>query len=211
MSQYPIIKKCFKCEEVKSISEFYTHKNMHDGHLNKCKECAKKDARMNQKSSSKHSNSYDKTEKGVIRVMYKTQRSNSKRRGHKPPSYTKAELKEWLYKNGFKNLFQKWKDSGYNRWMKPSVDRIDDTKGYSFDNIRLVTAQENLDHAIRDKMHGKGTQGKACKKVECYKDGKLIAEYVSFSDACRSVGYNMERSIKTGKPDKKNGFVWRYK
>jgi hypothetical protein len=53
-------KKCFKCGEVKLLSEFHKHKQMRDGHLNKCKDCAIKDSKDHRANNIDKVRAYDR-------------------------------------------------------------------------------------------------------------------------------------------------------
>ena len=197
------MKKCFKCGIEKELSEFYKHKQMLDGHLNKCKECTKSDVKNNDTN-------YGENEYGVVRVMYDAQVFNSKRRGHGSPTYTKEELRAWLYENGYKNLYDKWVGSGRQKMLKPSCDRIDDYKGYSLDNIQLMTWGENHNKQAEDILKGRSTSGERCKALQQFdREGKLMCEFVSLSSAKRVMGYSMERALRKEIIDK-NGYYWRY-
>jgi hypothetical protein len=45
------MKACFKCGEIKPLTEYYKHGQMKDGHLNKCKTCTKKDVHIHRHES----------------------------------------------------------------------------------------------------------------------------------------------------------------
>ena len=194
------MKKCFKCNEEKPINSFYHHKKMKDGYLSKCKECTKSD--------NKNYPNSDLTEHGVIRIIYKTQKRNCKIRKMDMPNYSKLQLKEWLYENGFKELFDIWSKSGYKKNFKPSIDRLDDFKSYSFDNIKLGTWLDNKNHQVLDILNGLGTGGKRCKPVIQLHNNRIVAKYHSYSSAERTVKYDFHRLIDSGIPDKQNGYLW---
>lgn len=76
--------------------------------------------------------------------MFTDQNQNSKKRGHKPPTYTLDELRTWIKAQpDTEALFIMWKVSGYNEYLKPSIDRIDNNISYEFDNLQMMTWREN--------------------------------------------------------------------
>ena len=53
-------KKCFKCLRMLPLDAFYKHAAMANGHLNKCKECTKKDAKKHRIENIERIRQYDR-------------------------------------------------------------------------------------------------------------------------------------------------------
>ncbi len=124
-----------------------------------------------------------RTKTGLVTQIYKDQRHNSKRRGHSMPEYTRLDLQAWLFEQElFHMLHKDWVESGYDRMLVPSVDRIDDEVHYRFDNIQLMTWQENWDKGNISNAIRLGTA------VEVLRDGKVVGIFVSLNEAGRVLG-----------------------
>ncbi len=51
----------------------------------------------------------------------------------------------------FLDLFTIWVNSGYERKLTPSIDRIDSNKGYTLDNMQWLTHSDNSSKGAKNK------------------------------------------------------------
>ena len=197
-------RNCAKCQSLKNLESFPKNKLKHLGRGHTCLECSKQQIK-----------DYYKTRVGIAKAIYLGQVSSSKYRNYPKPSYSSKEFCKWILSQGnFEELYLGWVKSNYHKDSKPSADRIDDYKSYSFDNIRLVTWKENRDNLSKSKFIGKNNK-QSRSVVQLTSTGKFIKEFYSIAQASREVNVNTKNIIYCcqEKPKYKTakGFIWKYK
>lgn len=203
-------KVCTVCKKNKPLTEYHKGRGTY-GLKPDCKECVKNASR---------------TKLRVLIDSFNHQVRNSIKRNYEPPSYTKDELIEWAMGNPtFHKLYMEWKESGYKTQLKPSIDRIDDYKSYSINNIQIATFSKNQQNYYLNTIEGNTTK-KSLAIDQLSLDGKFIKRFPSIQLAGRELGIapiNIQRCC-SGKPIpfKRNGrnmtriqktaggFKWRY-
>ena len=143
------MKKCITCRAEKELEEFYKHPFTSDGRLGKCKDCCKR------YQSTRDTRAYDlnryrnnvKRHLSVKYSMIKTRCSGSKQ----SPSYagreflTREEWDKWCEQSysTFISLYENWRASGFQKRLAPSIDRVDNNKGYIVGNLQWLTQSAN--------------------------------------------------------------------
>ena len=102
-----------------------------------------------QKRRRQDNKKYERTRKGKLMRTYRNMQSRTEGlvkshlyRGL--PLLDRGEFYEWsLSSPEYNTLYDKWVQSGYNKKLSPSIDRVDPSEGYTLSNIRWVTHSEN--------------------------------------------------------------------
>jgi hypothetical protein len=194
-------KKCSSCGEGKLIIEFPKRSRSKDGLREDCIMCSRKSGR-----------DHRRTKNGVVTVMFSTQKISSIKRNHPKPSYSKQELKDWLFSQKvFHELYDNWVISGYDTYKKPSCDRKDDYKPYTLSNLRVVTWKVNVDKYHEDQKNGINNKNNKA-VVGIHKRTGVKMEFHSISEAGRHFG---ARSVSishclNGRSKSAHGYKWEF-
>lgn len=182
---------CKVCNKEKDLSDFSKRKEGLNGYRHECKLCF-----------SIRQLKFSRTEIGLSGNIFRDQKKDSKYRGHTPPSYSLKEFREWLFnQKNFKLLFNNWVKSDYKKDKRPSVDRLDNLQGYFFDNIQLLTWEENNEknYESRRKLKRKSLKiihnGEEVTLTEYCKLHKLNRSTISWR--INSQGWSFEKAVST--------------
>lgn len=167
------MKVCSQCKKELPLDSFDKQKTGKQGVRADCKACKKR---------------FVQSKEGLVNKIYSQQKSKSKLRKHPLPAYTKEDLYLWLFSNPeYDKLYTKWVSSGYSTKLIPSVDRLDDYKPYTLENIQLMTWEENSNKYNQDQKKGlNNKRNLAVDQLDL--EGNFIKRFHSASYAAREVG-----------------------
>ena len=173
------MKVCSKCKIYKELKSFWKDSRDKNWIRCTCKDCVNKSHLK-----------YKRTIPWLASWIYSTQLRNCRTRKCDKPTYSNEELKEWLREqDSLELLYNNWVESWFNPRLTPSIDRIDDYKWYSFDNIQLMTWDENNKKAHKDMREWRNNkQSKTIIWKNIYTGEKI--EYYSITQAARKIWIN---------------------
>ena len=192
------LKYCPSCKRDRDATKFCKASDRGDGLNGQCKSCAR-EAR-NTKISLAHRLHYNQTNKSI-------------ERGYALPAYSRDELYSWLMSQElFHTLHSEWKQSGYKKMLTPSVDRLDDYVSYEFNNIQLMTWEENKTKGHLDRRNKVNTKTHST-VIQYTKDGVFVAEFVGMKTAYQMTGVRNGNisDVCNGKRKTAGGYIWRLK
>lgn len=153
---------CQKCDTIMDLSKFSPNNRMH------CVKC-----------KSVYQTKFYHTIKGIKSQLYESVKSMNKQRGHSKFECEFLIFSNFLDENNINVLFDNWKSSGFKKSFVPSLKRIDGNKGYSMNNMVLMTYDENYNSSRIDLINGKGKIGESMTIPICSIDTKGNTRYHS--------------------------------
>lgn len=142
------------------------------------------------------------TPKGVLTNMYQHMKLRYK------VDFTLKEFQEkYLNDSCYIGLHKRWSESGHNKQLKPSLDRVDCRGHYSWDNVEMMTWTEN-----REKQSSvDGKRGRKPAVLQIY-NGEIVRRFESQLQAIKELGLHQGNlsSVLNGRRKFIGGYTYIY-
>lgn len=147
-------KRCFGCRETKPLEEFYAHKQMADGHLNKCKDCVKRDVQRRYRDNCDKIREYARTHshKQHVRVKRLWRMMLARCYDKLSPSYRNYGGRGISVCRTWRDSFNDFRDWALENGYSPDrqLDRVENDGNYEPKNCRFVTPSQNCNNQRRN-------------------------------------------------------------
>jgi len=201
-------KVCNTCKIEKELKMFHKHKRTLGGYRNKCKECIKIESKIyfekNRAMLLEKSKKFLKTIDGIIAKSFGHQLETCRDKKLEKPEWNLQELREFLKNNEkFVSLYNCWVSSNYLSELRPTIDRVDSSKGYTWKNIQIMTWEDN------DK---KGCEYQFKKTYVYDKNFIFLGEYESAAEAAKETNSHISRvvAVANGRRKSTNNLIFTY-
>jgi hypothetical protein len=95
---------------------------------------------------------YRLTKKGIVRNIFCHIKERCAKY-NRELGFTSDQLLAWcINQEVFHKIYWDYLDAGFDKNLKPSIDRLDVFRGYTFDNIQITTYKDNRDKGDKEKL-----------------------------------------------------------
>ncbi len=152
---------------------------------------------------------FRKTPKGVLTNLYSKMKERNIKRGFGELPFSLKELQErFLGDDNYIKQFNIWVQNSYKKEYKPSFDRINPNRGYTIDNMQILSWGENRKKADWEKSFLYTTP-----VVMCDINENIVRIFESTKEACTMTGFPQSTITMCcqGKLRSVKGYIFKYR
>ena len=206
--------KCIRCNQEKSLTEFYKRKDTVKRYGNICKKCILERTIFLKKNNPEKYKKYDKKYRQTRKGKEVSKQATLKYRKKYPWISIYSNMAERCKNNKYykkikvlmtlEDVKLLWKRDNAYKMKCPSIDRINSKKDYTILNCRFIEKSENMKRAHLGKIEN----GKSV--VQLNLDGKEIRRFCSQLEAQRQTGIKHQYISLAVKSKKQlaGGYLW---